>query len=105
MLMKKGREGDCSSCAERFFCKELCPAAELYVNQDFVRMREMPRGLLKPRRFPQVDEKPNLTKTEIKILRYLLAGLTKTEIAEALNISSNSVYVHVHNLKKKGEKY
>ena len=103
--MKKNREGDCSSCPERFLCKKLCAAAELYVNQDFVKMREMPRGLLKPRRFPQVDEKPHLTKRELEILRYLMAGNTKREIAEALDISRDQVYVHVYNLKKKGEKY
>ena len=99
--MKQNREGDCSSCPERFLCKELCPGAELYVNQDFVKMREMPRGLIRPRKFPQIDGKINLTKTEFKIVKLLAVGLSPSEVSELLEIKRNAVYQHVDRIKKK----
>ena len=97
----KFREGDCSSCVERFFCKKLCPAAELYVNQDFVKMREMPRGLLKPRRFPQIDPLINLTEREYEIVTLLAYGFTRKQISQKLGITNNTLRQHVGRIKNK----
>ena len=100
--------GDCSCCAARFFCKSLCRHAEQIA--DAGRVPQNPNehlgGLLleHPTPLPPVDSLTHLTPNEIKILRYLAAGLTRSEIAEVLNISLNSVYVHISNMKKKHEK-
>lgn len=101
--MKHNQPGDCSSCTERWFCKELCPDAERYIGQDHIPQNpnEHLSGLLPHRPLPHVDSLTGLTSLEIKILRYFVAGLTRKEIAEALDISTNNVYVHTWNIKEK----
>ena len=99
--MKQNREGDCSGCPERFLCKELCPGAELYVNQDFVKMREMPRGLIRPRKFPQIDPLIVLTEKESKIVTLLAYGFTREQVSQKLEINRHSLRNHLYNIKNK----
>ena len=40
----------------------------------------------------------NLTARELEVLRHLMAGMTRPEVAEALGVSTNTVRTHVQNL-------
>ena len=99
--MKRNSPGDCSSCEERWFCKKLCEYASWYVGQDYVGMKESPTEFLSPKAMLHVDSLPKLTITELKIARYLVAGLKVVEIAQSLGIKTSSVYPHIHRMKKK----
>ena len=105
--MKRNSPGDCSSCTERWFCKELCPDAERIIGQDYVpqNQNEHLAGIIHQKPLPHVDSLTNLTPIEVKILRYFVAGLTRKEIAEVLEITTNAVYVHTWNIKEKYTKY
>ena len=46
---------------------------------------------------------PNLSAREKEILRSLLAGATRTEIASEIGISTETVKIHVRNILKKFE--
>ena len=95
-------EGDCSNCPSRWFCNELCDAAEWYVNKDYVRRIELLVDVLPPRKpFPHVENPTHLTPIELEILRFFDLGYTVRRISETLGITTNSVYVHKHNMKKK----
>jgi DNA-binding CsgD family transcriptional regulator len=97
----KRNEGDCSNCPDRWFCKELCDPAKWYVNQDHVIMREVPSDIRPPRPLPTIDNHPDLTPVELKIVRCLVAGLTRSEVAEVLEINTQAVNQHVYRMKKK----
>ena len=118
--MKRNSPGDCSSCTERWFCKELCPDAERIIGQDYVpqNQNEHLSGSLYPKPLPHVDAQTDLSNIpkvlklfaefyssleplEIKILRKFLEGKTRKEILQILNITPNSLYVRVWNIKRK----
>jgi len=118
--MKRNSPGDCSSCTERWFCKELCPDAERIVGQDFIPQNpnEHVAGALYPKPFPSIDAPADLknipemfkafidfysatTPMEIKIFAHLMKGKTRKEIADMFDITTNSIYIHTFNLKAK----
>jgi len=118
--MKRNSPGDCSSCTERWFCKELCPDAERIIGQDYVpqNTNEHLAGSLYPKPLPHVDAHTDLknipeifkafidfysktTPMEVKIFAYLMDGKTRKEISDMFNITTNSVYIHTFNLKAK----
>ena len=118
--MKRNSPGDCSSCTERWFCKELCPDAERIIGQDYISQNpnEHLAGWLYPKPLPHVDAMidavhipqvlklfidfySSLEPLEVKILRNFLEGKTRKEILQILNITPNSLYVRVWNIKKK----
>jgi len=120
--MKRNSPGDCSSCTERWFCKELCPDAERIIGQDSIPQNpnEHMAGLLYPKPFPHTDALldaehipkflkdficfySSLTKLEIKILTCFLEGKTRMEISEILDITTDSVYARTWSIKDKLE--
>ena len=118
--MKRNSPGDCSSCTERWFCKELCPDAERIIGQDYIpqNANEHLSGALYPKPFPHVDALIDashipeffreficfyfeLTELEFKILKCFMEGMTRKEISEMLDITIDSVYSHTWNIKVK----
>lgn len=79
----------CQECPNKPLCKRLCPEAEMYVNQD------------NPNYHKEGDF--HFTPIEKKILRLLGRGKTREQIREALELSANTLEVHIHNLRKKAE--
>ena len=95
-------EGDCSNCANRWYCDTLCEAARFFVNTDYVARSELPMGdLLPPRPLPDSRSHPNLTPRELEIARFLVGGSAPKEIAQHLNIKVSSVYPHISRMRKK----
>jgi len=99
--MKRNSPGDCSSCTDRWFCKELCDSAKLYSNQDYVYRTEIPTELLPPMQLLHVDCPTRLTPKERKILTLLGSGLSRKEICQAIDIKGNTLRWHIFNIKKK----
>ena len=101
--MKRNSPGDCSSCTERWFCKELCPDAERIIGQDYIpqNSNEHLAGSLYPKPLPHVDALIYLTPSEVKIVRYFGAGLIRKEIAMILEINRNTLRSHIYNIKRK----
>jgi DNA-binding NarL/FixJ family response regulator len=97
----KRNEGDCSNCPSRWFCKELCDPAKWYANQDYVYRTELPMELVPPRPLPTCRTHPELTTKQLAVVRLIAIGLTISEIAETLEIKTESVYQHVWRIKKK----
>ena len=118
--MKRNSPGDCSSCTERWFCKELCPDAERIIGQDYIpqNANEHLSGSLYPKPLPHVDALidaehipqflkefihfySSLNKQEIKILTLFLEGRTRKEISEILDITTETVYTRTWSIKDK----
>ena len=97
-------EGDCSNCPSRWFCKELCDSAKLYVGQDYVYRTELPIELLPPMQLPHVGCPTHLTPKERKILTLLGSGLSRKEICQELDIKGNTLRWHIFNIKEKYKK-
>ncbi|MBF0591554.1 MAG: MEDS domain-containing protein [Nitrospirae bacterium] len=55
----------------------------------------------KPPMNPNLDKIKTLTKREIEILRLIAKGLTKTKIADILNINDNTVTLHNAHIMRK----
>ena len=97
----KRNEGDCSCCTSRWFCKELCEPAKLYVGQDYVYRHELPMELLPPKALPHVENPTYLTKTEQKIVTLLGQGLTRKEVCQHLEMRRVTLRNNLSRIKKK----
>ncbi len=101
----------CTNCKKRNDCKELCLKAEEYVNQDYVPLRE--RLLLQStdnmpddtERWFNIPEKSILTKREYQLLHALIEGKTRTEAAQLLGITKETVRSMLRNIRKKRAKF
>jgi len=93
----------CETCEKREYCSELCPEAELFVKQDSVHRLEEPIGLLPVKKFikPSLKKHTHLTSKEKEILMLLGKGLSRVDVCQLLNITPNSLQVHLSNAKKK----
>lgn len=82
-------KGFCDKCPTKSICSQLCPEAELYVNQDNVPLREGVRlGL--PRHgklWDGVNTPIRLTEKQAEIIALRLQGFTVNEIMERLKIT------------------
>jgi len=97
----KGLPMLCNECPKRAVCSSLCPEAELYASQDEVAQRELPVGLPKYSVKIQWGVSIHLTKMEREILTLLARGLSREDICKTLDISRNTLRVHLRNAKKK----
>jgi DNA-binding NarL/FixJ family response regulator len=89
----------------------LCAEAESYANQDYARQKEVTIGMpvikinidssLLERILSPNGETDGLTPTERRIFTLRKAGLTNKEVLQMLNISYNSLKMHLSNIKKK----
>lgn len=91
----------CNDCPNRHLCNQLCPEAELAVSRDEVPLKELPIGLPRSGRLPNLVSNIYLTKREKQICTLLGSGLTRVEVAQVLEISISTVRSHLNNLKKK----
>jgi len=114
----------CSECKRRSICTELCNEAEIYVNQDFVKLRELPIGVPKyivPDKVDLEDEinRRILDKFEADLAKLprqeqvdtlLKMGLKRKDVAQLLGITMGNVRKIVQRHKRrvtllvKGEK-
>jgi DNA-directed RNA polymerase specialized sigma subunit len=97
---------DCRNCPNYAVCKELCPIAARYANQDKVNRREI---IIKDKYMETRQAKPEtMSTTEIIILLYFIDRTPITKIAESLYISRQYVSriikkyksIIIKNLKK-----
>ena len=95
----------CETCEKREYCSELCPEAEAYVNQDYISLSELPTQIENIEHgkieWPEKIKTIILTETEKKILTLLNKNLSRQEISYLLNIKTDSIRVHIYNLRKK----
>lgn len=79
----------CKTCKKRLTCTRLCPAAEAYVNQDYVKRKEITfteLGIdIDAVKKPDNDTETNLTKNQLLIWELHINGYSNHEIAKALN--------------------
>jgi len=93
----------CNECDKRGLCKCLCPEAEAYVNQDWVGQKELVVGGTPEdyAEWPEGEAKTSFTPMEKKILTRLTEGKTREQIAQELDITRNSLRMHIKRLKRK----
>jgi DNA-binding NarL/FixJ family response regulator len=98
-------EGMCTDCKKRSYCKELCPEAEIYADQDHVKLREKTIGIpmYADNEWPEPGEKHMFTPMEKKILQLLSIGKSRKHISQVLDITRNTLEKHISNIKKKAE--
>jgi len=97
----------CSECADRETCTELCKEVEDYISQDEVRWRESPVTIYtfgEELRVFDVDTEEDkffLTPKEKEVLRMVVEGEKRSDIAKSLMISIRTVDTHMLNIRKK----
>lgn len=93
----------CQECTKRHLCQSECPELSLHLKEIEKPQREITFGFLgNPRKIPWASSNPvNLTKREQEILMLLGQGLSRRDVSEMLDITLNSVRVHLFNVKGK----
>ena len=96
----------CQECSKKETCQELCPEAEIYVDQDRIPQAELTVGFditnyIEPLSFVSSI---HLTKKEKEILTLLGKGLGRGDVCQLLEMSRDTFRVHIANLKKKWQK-
>ena len=93
----------CQECPKKSECVKLCAEAELYVNQDYVGLMELPISGAEygEVEYPDTIKTIMLTKTERKILTLLKKSVSHEELCYILDISISCLHSHLYNLRKK----
>ena len=91
----------CRDCTLRELCSELCPEAELIVAQNEVTQKELPIGMPKYGRFPELLSNVYLTKREKQIVTLLGQGMERGEICELLEITRENCRKIIQRLRQK----
>jgi len=91
----------CQDCPTYNSCLKLCPEAEVYVDQDYVGLRELPIGLPMYGEMPEPISNIPLTKMEKKILTLIGQGLNRSEVCKLLKISRHNLRERLFRLPKK----
>ena len=94
----------CDDCPDRETCTKLCEAAETYVDQDQVPQRELTLPTVRYGAWPDISS-VYLTPREREILTLLGRGLTRADVCQVLEITSNLLRWYVHKLRQKAQKY
>ena len=90
----------CQECQSRSICQSECPELTLHFKEIEGIQKELPIGNPRYGKFPW-SSSIYLTKTERQILRLKSKGLDNQTICEVAEITINSLYAHLSNLKKK----
>ncbi|MFA5706750.1 MAG: LuxR C-terminal-related transcriptional regulator [Candidatus Neomarinimicrobiota bacterium] len=94
----------CKSCPAKPTCESICPELELHLKESEAPQRELTIGLPRHGRVEWSSPSVKLTKTEREILTLIGKGLSRDDVCQTLNISRQTLRVHVANMKKKHEK-
>jgi hypothetical protein len=99
----------CKECAKRSLCAELCPEAEAYVNQDFVKQKELTIGLPTYKNLPTdlhyktkrklLNNFDKLSRKE-QVVTLLNSGMSRKEIAQTLEITRENVRKLIQRYRK-----
>lgn len=82
--------------------EEVRVAIEFVINNDFYYNKIIAKALKESHLHTEVDEeKTNVTKREVEILRLICQELTMREIGDKLSLSEQTVHTHRKNLMKK----
>jgi DNA-binding NarL/FixJ family response regulator len=93
-------ENYCLDCPSRSICQSPCPELELHLKEIECNAQELPIGLPRHGKVPW-SSSIYLTKTEKEILTLLGKGLSRKEVCETINMTRETLRVHLVNLKKK----
>ena len=93
----------CQECPKKSECVELCAEAELYVNQDNVRLMELPISGAEYGEMHWYEGRSviYLTELEKKISKLQEKCFSPQEISYLLDIAIQTVYNNICNIRKK----
>ena len=92
----------CQDCPDRNSCLKLCSEAEVYVDQDCIKLREKTIGL--PVYSQHIDGGPShtpLTEREKDILRLLGMGIPREKICRDLNMTPGALRFAIYIIRGK----
>jgi DNA-binding NarL/FixJ family response regulator len=94
---------NCDTCKNYATCRELCEIAEQYASQDYISSREMPISLVNvpATKILEMISNVPMTRKEQQIVTLFGYGLNRQDVSQTLNISRNSLRVHICRMKKK----
>jgi DNA-binding CsgD family transcriptional regulator len=103
ILIYTMKKKDCSGCSAKPICKNLCPDALAYANQDQVSQREKTIGIpVLPAQTPTfLSSGMDITKMERRILTLAKNDFRREEIAERLRITRPTLRKHIERIRRK----
>ena len=89
----------CRECKKQNLCKELCPKALRFVNQDFVPLREKTIGL--PEYGEPIVPPIKFSKREKEVVSLLAQNFSRKEICKLLNVKRENLENIISRARRK----